>query len=240
MRRGRLGLVAVFGLIGIGCAAEAPTSELTVTPPPTETATQAPSSTPFPPTEMPVPQPSASATDEPTVVPTITGSVDPRPSQGVAAVGTRPLVVEFTSLHYECQKQCTSNYYGENVWAYRSFQVLMKVRNVSNDLTLAGGMTAREGWVPTRWILTDGDREWTELYSFQWTMGGRNLMRRPDVPPGAEAEWTWLVEPVLYGAWVKAVEYTDQWGNDYRQEFPKPEIGQMNFEDCGEPHDGQC
>jgi hypothetical protein len=46
--------------------------------------------------------------------------------------------------------------------------------------------------------------------------------------------------PLLYGEWVEAVEYVDEWGNLYRQDFPKPEGGEFNYVDCGDPKEGSC
>ena len=217
---------------------------------PSATPTLEPTSTPLPtmtPTAYPTISPIPTATAEPTITPvwtTPSSGVDSQLSMVPALLPpqeqAKPLKVEFTDLHYECQKSCNSDFFGRNAWSYRSFQVLMKVENVSRDLTLAGGTTEREGWAPTAWILTDGAREWTDDYAWQWAMGPRHLHGRPDLPPGAKSEWTWMAEPVPYGAWVKAVEYVDPWGNVYRQDFPKPDAGQLNYVDCGEPREGDC
>lgn len=234
-------VLPLFALL-TACASPTPTPEPTATPMPTAT-----------PTASLTPEPTASSTPEPTatVAPTATATVAPTETVAATAAaqiaadakpagGAKPLVVEFTDFHYECRKRCNSNFFGENFWAYRSFQVLMKVQNASRDLTLAGGSTEREGWAPTRWILTDGTREWVDEYAWQWDISNHHLMRRPDLAPGAQSEWTWMAWPVPYGAWVKSIEYVDQWGNLYRQDLPKPEIGQMNFEECGEPREGSC
>ena len=122
----------------------------------------------------------------------------------------------------------------ETKWAYRSFQVLMVVENVSRDLTLEAP------WMPTKWVLTDGSREWTDDYAWQWVLVGHDPHAQPSLPPGAKAEWTWMAAPVPSGAWVKRVEYHDPWGNLYSQELPSPPGGQVNFVDCGDPQDGTC
>jgi len=73
-----------------------------------------------------------------------------------------------------------------------------------------------------------------------WVHASLKLMRRPDLPPGARAERTWLVEPLALSERVKAVEYEDEWGNLYRQDLPKLEAEELNCADCGEPRTGDC
>ena len=242
----RLPLLALVVLLVACSPTPTPTPEPTASPEPTlapvPTSTLAPTLTAEP-----------TASPEPTI--TVESAAPPTPmaaASGAAGAGgavaaptqvrgaAKPLKVEFTDLHYECQKFCNYNFFDEGTWSYRRFQTLMKVENVSADLILTGGLTEREGWAPTRWILTDGAREWVDDYAWQWTQGDKNLYGRPDLPPGAKSEWTWMAQPIPYGAWVKAVEYEDPWGNLYRQDFIKPEPGQFNYVDCGEPREGGC
>lgn len=242
----RLPLLALVVLLAACSPPQTPTPEPTATAEPTlapvPTSTLAPTLT-----AAPTASPEPTDTAEPTVAPTpVATTSEASAVEGATAAPDRdrgaakPLVVTFTDLHYECQKNCNANYFGESFWSYRSFQTLMKVENVSSDLTLAGGSNEREGWAPTRWILTDGSREWVDEYAWQWGRGGQDLFQRPDLPPGAKSEWTWMAQPIPYGAWVKAVEYVDPWGNLYRQDFAKPEPGQFNYVDCGEPREGGC
>ena len=222
----------------------------TATPTPEPTATPLPTETPVPATETleptDTPAPRSTPADTVTPEPTATEVVELEDEEpGQAATGAKPLNVTFTDLHYECQKKCISSDIEEGVWwGYRNFQTLMVVENLSQDLTLAGGDRHWDGWAPTRWIITDGASHRVEERSWQWVntvSGSRQApFRRPDLPPGATGEWTWMAFPLLYGEWVEAVEYVDEWGNLYRQDFPKPEGGEFNYVDCGDPKEGSC
>ncbi len=222
----------------VPAATAVPTATATVTAEPT--ATTAPTDTPAP---------TDTATTEPAAPPSAAGDTSPpagaadQVASGASSQGRgKPLAVEFTDPHYECWQQCLGSV---DVWGYRSLQVLMKVANRADDRTLPGRPVERAddntvGWQPSRWIVTDGSSEWTIDSNFEWTRSEGEFWTIPDVPPGGSAEFTFLAFPVPYGAWVKAVEYEDPWGNLYRQDFPKPEPGQLNYVDCGEPREGKC
>lgn len=166
----------------------------------------------------------------------------PTPTTNVAV---KPLEVIFTDLHYECRKKCIGSDVSDAAWwGYRSLQVLMVVTNRSSSLTLKGGYRHWEGWAPTRWIVTNGSATRTMTHSWQWGLsvdGSRQQpYRRPDLGPGERGEWTWMAFPLAHDEWVAAVEYVDEWGNLYRQDLGRPEPGQFNYVDCGEPLEGDC
>ncbi len=222
-----------------GCRPAPTVPPPTPTSTPTATATERPTATEDP---TATPTVELTATSESTAPATVTATPAAIVGSPTAAPVTRdrPLTVEFTDLHYECNKECWSNYDYRSGWGYRGFQLLMTVTNNSADLTLAGGDHESQGWAPSKWFVTDGRNTHTDEYAWQWTLAERNLMRRPDLGPGASAEWTWLAFPLAAAEWVAAVEYVDPWGNVYRQEFGQPTAGESNYVDCGDPRTGNC
>ncbi len=215
------------------------TGPATPTPTPEPTATVTPSATP-----LPTSSPSASPTlPPPTATATSRATATAAPAAGLATPGAaaaaKPLRVTFADLHYECVKGCE-----DGIWTYRRGQFLMVVENVSESLTLPGGAELREGWRPTRVVVTDGEGERDNVLIGQWIAvvngADQEPWRRPDVGPGSRAEWTFLVVPVRSGEWVRKVEYRDLWGNRYWQEFPRPQDSQFNYVECGDPREGSC
>jgi hypothetical protein len=108
----------------------------------------------------------------------------------------------------------------------------------AGDLTLEETITNQTAdstleppWMPERWIVTDGQREWEETYAWQWGKEEGGAYDQPAIGPGATASWTWLCYPLPQGAWVKAADFT-AWGHTYRFEFPKPAPGEFNYHDC--------
>jgi len=219
MKRPLLIAMSLFACAGCGPPASS-------TPQPTAIATATP---PEEPTDT------AEPTDVATPTLTPTDVVEPTET-GVPTRAPRPLNVTFTDLHYECRKTCTQQGRPphENRWSYRYLQVLMVVENRSPVLTVP------ENWEPSRWIVTDGERDWDETYFGRWAYEGHDAPIPPALEPGARVEWTFNAIHLSSGAWVRAVEYVDPWGNLYRQELPKPSEGQFNWSDCGEPRDGSC
>lgn len=241
----RLPLLALVVLLAACSPTPTPTPEPTATTEPT--LAPVPTSTPAPtltvaPTASPEPTVTAEPTTAPTPVATTGGAAGAGAAVAVVAPrGARPLRVEFTNTHYECWQTCL--YYDDTPqWGYRSFQSLMVVENVSADRTLEGGRSddGEQAWEPSRWIITDGAKDWTDTRNWEWRRSEGEFYEVPPVAPGGRAEFTFLAFPIPYGAWVKAVEYVDPWGNLYRQDFAKPEPGQFNYVDCGEPREGGC
>lgn len=181
----------------------------------------------------------ATATEEPASIPaTPTAAAAPVAASVTARQSSdRPLKVSFTNLHYECMRECWQQGRPphESKWGYYSLQVLMTVENVSPDKTL------NSPWIVSRWTITDGVKTWTDNYAWQWTRGDDGgVFDQPAVPPGGKNEWTWLAFPVPHGAWVSGIEYTDPWGNTYRQGLSKPAFGEYDYQDCGPPFGGGC
>ena len=202
--------VAVQRAAAATLTAEAPTPTRTATQTATATDTATPTATP---------------TSAPTSTATATATTPARPTP----TPTAELLVTFKDFHYECEYeehiQLRPPY--QTVRGYRHFQMLMVVSNLTADRTL------QPPWMPDRWILTDGEAEWEELYAWQWrrTINDPEYVQ-PPVGPGQTAEWTWVCLPVPRGAWVKAAEFT-AWGRVYRSEFPNPSPGAFNYTDCG-------
>jgi len=208
-----------------------PIPTLTPTSTPTATATHTPTHTP---TTIPSPTATPTATNTPTETPkpiaTSTATETPRPT---STVTPKPdLTVKYREFHYECQKKTWTrgrDPYGD-VWGYQSFQTLMVITNHSKDKTI------EPLWRPARWIVTNGSQEWEETYAWQWVRregGSVKEYPQPPIVPGATQSWTWLCFPIPRGAWVKAAEFR-AWDQSYWFEFPKPEIGDFNYYDCGD------
>jgi tRNA A-37 threonylcarbamoyl transferase component Bud32 len=184
------------------------------------------------------PEPAPTRTPRPTSTPRATPTRTPAPTRTTAPTATkRPaptntpvpeMLVTWEDFHYECQgylELTQGRPPHETVSGYRSFQALMVITNQTSDSTL------EPPWMPERWIVTDGQREWEETYAWQWSAEGGGTYDQPAIGPGATASWTWLCYPLPQGAWVKAADFT-AWGQTYRFEFPKPEPGEFNYHDC--------
>jgi tRNA A-37 threonylcarbamoyl transferase component Bud32 len=202
---------------------------------PTATATTQPTDTPAPAATR-TPRPADTSTSIPratrtrtraptrTATPTPTATKKPKPT----STPMPELSVTWQDFHYECQgnlelKQGRPPH--ETVSGYRSFQALMVITNQTGDSTL------EPPWLPDRWIVTDGQREWEETYAWQWGKEGGGAYEQPAIGPGATASWTWMCYPIPQGAWVQAAEFT-AWGHTYRFEFPKPGAGEFNYHAC--------
>jgi len=194
-----------------------PTATATHTPTTIASPTATPTAT-HTPTETPKPIATSTATETPRPAPTVT----PKPD----------LTVNYKEFHYECQKKTWTqgrDPYAD-VWGYQSFQTLMVITNHSKDKTV------EPLWRPARWIVTNGSQEWEETYAWQWGLkegGSVKEYPQPPIVPGATQSWTWLCFPIPRGAWVKAAEF-QAWDQSYWFEFPKPEVGDFNYYDCGD------
>jgi len=243
--------IVAAGALLVGCGPTAtatppptPTAEaaatptLTATAPPSPTATAAPATvtstatTPPAPSRTPAAAPAAT-----TAAPPAEGAASGAPTAAGGGSGSPkaiagdalPLKVTYTNIHYECHKGCMEG----GGWAYRYLQVLMVVENNVPDLTIEAP------WGPSRWIMTDGSREWSETNAWEWTQSGHPPPPQPNVAPGARVEWTWITAPIPSGAWVKAIEFDIGEGYTLRQDLARP--GQeQNYVECGEPREGQC
>jgi len=142
------------------------------------------------------------------------------------------LEIWFLNMHYECQQR-EWRYTGEDgelhpLWGYRSFQVDMYIKNL-------GQTPVEPPWQPTRWIITDGEREYISDLMWQWVSRRTGFYKQPVIEPGQSAGWTFLAFPIDRHQWVKAVEF--EWnGQLYRQEFDLGPFGNAhNYKDCGDP-----
>ncbi|MHB0877930.1 MAG: DUF4236 domain-containing protein [Anaerolineae bacterium] len=254
---------AMFALFAATMTAVAPTATATPTGAGTPTATQAPPPTATP-TQEPIltatatPTPTAtqrpSPTAEPTPVPTSTlAPVAPTEipvlptataQAGVPTVAptsiTAPadaLTVSFTDLHYECQMRCVRNGARPDdppFFAYRSFQVLMQMRNNTANMTIDWD------WEPARWFITDGTNTRVATWTWEWLAAPGEFYDKPLVAPGGVAEWTFIIMPIDRSEWVSAIEF-EAWGHVYRQELDLgPFRSDFNYVDCGEPLSTKC
>jgi hypothetical protein len=199
------------------------TASPTSTALPTDTPQPAPTRTPRP-TSTPRATPTRTRAPTRTAAPTATATKKPAPT----STPVPELLVTWEDLHYECQgylELTQGRPPHETVSGYRSFQALLVIANQTADSTL------EPPWMPERWIITDGQREWEETYAWQWAADDGGLYEQPAIGPGATASRTWLCYPLPEGAWVKAADFT-AWGHTYRFEFPKPEPGEFNYHAC--------
>jgi serine/threonine protein kinase len=207
------------------------TSSPTDTPTTVPTDTARPTATRTPrPTNTPRATPTRTRAPTNTTAPTPTATKKPRSTSMPVAPSTPvpELLVIWQDFHYECQgylEWTQGRPPHETVSGYRGFQALMVITNQTADSTL------EPPWMPERWIVTDGQREWEETYAWQWGKEEGGAYDQPAIGPGATASWTWLCYPLPQGAWVKAADFT-AWGHTYRFEFPKPAPGEFNYHDC--------
>lgn len=198
------------------------TATATAPPSPTQTATRELASPAIP---VPTATPTAPAARAlPSAPPRPTSK--PQPTAAPPASAPRALEVTFINPHYECEMGVVEDEH-VRVWAHRSFQIDMFIRNNSQaPLT--------PPWQPSRWILTDGAQERQSELVWQWVKGRGQFYPQPVIGPGQVAGWTFLALPVERNEWVRAVEFAWQ-GQTYRQEFSLGPLGNAdNYRDCGE------
>lgn len=246
---------AMFAGFAATMTAAAPTATATATWTATPTATPSPTDTPRPTpvltdtattvsTETPTPPP-ATATPTPlpptdTAVPATAAIVLPSPTATetpLPAVASTPkeLTVEFHDMLYQCEMGCMGQ--KNPVWSYRTFQVKMTIVNHSKDKTVDWD------WKPARWFITDGTNVRVDTRMWEWVERGQvELYKKPPIPPGGGAEWTFVAAPIGQNEWVSAVEF-EAWGQVYRQEFDLgPARNNYNYQAfCGlMPPDTSC
>ena len=150
--------LAVLLVFVAGCATPVPTPTLQPTYTPAPSYTPNPTLTPLP-TYTPQPTLTAYPTATPTPSNTPTPTRPPTPTAAPAtATPARSLIVEFDTIHYNCQKKCIADG-GKNwdpghwAYAYRTFHFNVRVQNLTADRTVA------VPWHPYV-LVTDGVNEW--------------------------------------------------------------------------------
>ena len=232
-------VVASLSVLG-ACAAPAPLP----TPPLQPTHTPAPTSTPYP-TQPPLPTytPLPTHTPWPTLTlwpsPSATATAAPEPTRPPAPTSppvVRSLNVEWTNVHYNCQNQCYQKVTGTPpetyVYAYRTFEFNVHIRNLTDNRGLDAG------WYPLVTVF-DGATEYPNVPpTWQVVMAGYRYNKAgaaPAVPPGQAVDHSFIVLLPGTGMFVRSITF-QAWGQTYTVDLESrsDSVG-YGYKECGLP-----
>lgn len=145
--------------------------------------------------------------------------------------GALDLAVTFSNPHYKCIQSLYSyeDVEGEThqLWSYRNFAIDLSIHNLNTKPLLPV-------YLPTRWILSDGDTDSVQTVSWQAMRSGAAHYNQEILHYGDMAQGSWLLASMEREQWVRAVEF--EWeGQVYRVDYDLAAASNMqNYKDCGE------